>query len=297
MEALERFATWLKLDGELLPYGVLFALFAVLSAIETVHPPFEQAPERQRRWPANIGLGLVNVFLPPWLPISIFWAAEWAHDNHVGVLNAVSWPDWISVLCSVALINLTDYVIHVLLHKVPLFWRLHRVHHLDTHLDVSTAVRSHPGELVLVLLITLPVVIALGITPWVLVLYKLAEAVMSALTHANMRLPRHVDRVLVTPNMHAIHHSSYQPETDSNYSSVFPVWDRLFGTHTRMPKRGYDRMQVGLKEVRDARASDLWWQITSPMHRTLRHSGMGNDHLWAKTQVSANDPAASEGRT
>ncbi len=155
------------------------------------------------------------------------------------------------------------------MHKVPLFWRLHRVHHLDTHLDISTSLRSHPGELVTNLIIVVPGTIVFGLTPWVLIIYELADSTVSLFSHANLRMPQNWDRwlrwVLVTPNMHSLHHSSYQPETDSNYGTVFTFWDRLFGTYRHAPLGGYDKLQIGLKEIRDQRASDLWWQLKSPV--------------------------------
>jgi sterol desaturase/sphingolipid hydroxylase (fatty acid hydroxylase superfamily) len=154
------------------------------------------------------------------------------------------------------------------MHKVPLLWRLHRVHHLDTHLDISTSLRSHPAEYVVNLVIIVPAAIVFGMTPWVLIIYELADTMVSVFSHANLRMPQGLDRwlrwVLVTPNMHSLHHSSYQPETDSNYGSVFTFWDRLFRTYRHAPARSYDELQIGLTEIRDQRAWDLWWQLKSP---------------------------------
>ena len=204
----------------------------------------------------------------PLVPVSIVWAAQWANLNNVGLLNQIAHPLWIGVAVTLVIRSLAGYLVHVLMHKVPLFWRLHRVHHLDTHLDVSTSLRSHPAEPVVNLVITLPVAVIFGMTPWVLIIYELVDAIVNAFSHANLRMPHGLDRrlrwVFVTPNMHCIHHSSYQPETDSNYGQVFAFWDRLFGTYRHAPARGYDELQIGLAEIRDQRASDIWWQLKSP---------------------------------
>ena len=139
---------------------------------------------------------------------------------------------------------------------------------MDTHLDVSTSQRHHPLELLLNVLILIALTIVFGLMAWVMVIFEGAEAIIDFFLHANVRLPESVDRilrwVLVTPNMHSLHHSSHSPETDSNYGTVFTLWDRLFGTYRAEPACGYGKLQIGLKEIRDERASSLWWQMKSP---------------------------------
>jgi sterol desaturase/sphingolipid hydroxylase (fatty acid hydroxylase superfamily) len=137
-----------------------------------------------------------------------------------------------------------------------------------THLDVSTSQRHHPLELIANVLILIAVTIVFGLTASLLIIYETMNAAIDFFSHANVRLPESLDRivrwVLVTPNMHSLHHSSHQPETDSNYGVVFTVWDRLFGTYRAEPPWGYEKLQIGLKEIRDDRAWNLWWQIKSP---------------------------------
>jgi len=155
-------------------------------------------------------------------------------------------------------------------------WRMNRVHHFDTHLDVSTGLRSHPLEFAGLLLTMVPLAILFGLDPWALAAYEIVESIANLLIHANLRLPEPLDRalrwLLVTPNMHCLHHSSHRPETDSNYSQVFSLWDRLFGTYSAAPRAGYDAMQIGLAEIRDERTADLWWQIKSPVLSIERSS-------------------------
>jgi sterol desaturase/sphingolipid hydroxylase (fatty acid hydroxylase superfamily) len=167
--------------------------------------------------------------------------------------------------------SLAGYAVHVLTHKAPVLWGVHRVHHLDVHLDVSTSLRSHPAELVISLIVIVPVAIALGLTPWALIIYEVMDGMVSAFSHANLRIPERGDQalrwVMVTPNMHRVHHSSHRHDTDSNYRTVFTMWDRLFGTYCRAPTFGPDGVQVGLAEIRDERTQDLWWQLKSPAIR------------------------------
>jgi sterol desaturase/sphingolipid hydroxylase (fatty acid hydroxylase superfamily) len=210
----------------------------------------------------------------PLIPVSALLGATWAANHDWGLLHWLEVPLWGAIVATVVLRSLVEYVFHVLMHKVPFLWRLHRVHHSDAHLDVTTAVRDHPLEIV-ALVITLGLSAAiLGMNVWVVVAYEIVESVISLAAHANLRLPDRLDRalrwVLVTPNMHCLHHSSYQPETDSNYGQVLSVWDRLFRTYSAEPRAGYDSMQFGLEDIQDARAADFWWQIRSPIYRSLR---------------------------
>jgi sterol desaturase/sphingolipid hydroxylase (fatty acid hydroxylase superfamily) len=206
--------------------------------------------------------------VPPLVPVSALWAATFARQNGIGLFNQIDAP-WLAIAGTLLVRSLASYVNHVLMHKVPLLWRLHRVHHADTHLDVSTTARFHPLEFGPGLFIMLPAVMAFGLSPWVLIVYEILDAVVNLCSHANLRLPERLDRALrwifVTPNMHSIHHSSWQPETDSNYGAVFTLWDRLFGTYSERPAGGFEAMRIGLEEIPDERASSFLWQLKSPL--------------------------------
>jgi sterol desaturase/sphingolipid hydroxylase (fatty acid hydroxylase superfamily) len=245
----------------------LFVGFLIV--LEILAPAFQRQPERSYRWPTNFAFGLVNNSLAAIVPLSTISAAEWASRSGVGLLNQVAIPLWVSMGCTLAVYSLTHYVIHVMEHKTPWWWRIHRVHHLDTLLDVSTSQRHHPFELVLDVLILVAVTIVFGLTSWVLIICVAMESAVDFFSHANIRLPERLDRILrwvfVTPNMHSLHHSSHQPETDSNYGTLFTVWDRLFGTYRAEPVWGYENLQIGLKEIRDDRAWKFWWQMKSPV--------------------------------
>ena len=166
-----------------------------------------------------------------------------------------------------------SFFTHYLNHAVPWFWRVHRVHHLDTELDVSSTVRFHPLEVLVSLLPGVPIVVAFGLTPWVLMFYELLDVVMTLWTHSNVRLPLALDRflryIVVTPDLHRVHHSAWRPETNSNFGAVFPVWDLIFGTFRATPRDGHERMRLGLDEVRGSDAQRPLWLLGSVMQDEL----------------------------
>lgn len=249
----------------LLGFWLLLVVFAF---VEAAFPAFQEAPQRQVRWSTNIGLGLVNMVVNPLIPISEVIGAEWARQNGVGLLNVLHANWWVALLATILVRTLATYLFHVMTHKVPLLWRFHRVHHSDTHLDVSTAIRSHPVEFVFLFLLMVPVAILFGLDPMVLAAVQVFELSLELFNHANIRLPERWDRMfrwlIVTPNMHSLHHSSWQPETDSNYSGALSVWDRLFGTYSAAPRNGYAGLKIGLKNIDFDQASDIVWQLKSP---------------------------------
>jgi sterol desaturase/sphingolipid hydroxylase (fatty acid hydroxylase superfamily) len=261
------------MDPGLIWFVALWAVLAAVAAIETIAPARDD-PDRDRRWPTNLGIGIAAMMVTPLAPVTVVVASEWAHAHNVGLLNRIQIPWWIAAAATVALRSLASYVLHVILHQTPVGWRIHRVHHLDTRLDVTTAVRSHPVEAAVAIAFTVPLAIALGFDPVAVFAFEVFDGLLNLATHANLRLPETVDRAirwcLVTPNVHSLHHSSDRRETDSNYGGVFTIWDRLFGTFRSAPLAGPERMRIGLEEVRDARAHEFWWQMRSPLVRLPR---------------------------
>ena len=273
-ELFERLLALLLPEPQALWFLAYWGFLAALAWLESAVPAFHAAPNRNRRWPTNFGLAIINVVLVTLTPLSAVIAAQWAKDNGIGLFNMAGGPLWIALAATVVIRSFAGYALHVLLHKIHLLWPIHRVHHSDTHLDVTTTIRTHPLEFVLQFLVMVTLTIVLGLDPWALAAYELVEGFVSLASHANVqRLPDRLDRALrwlfVTPNMHCLHHSSYRPETDSNYGALFSVWDRLFGTYSVAPRAGYDAMQIGLKEVSDERAADFLWQLKSPTLGTI----------------------------
>jgi len=271
--------TWQSIKEALFPVsqgspwvtGAYWALLVLFAGLEFFVPQF-QDPRRSERWPANFGLGLINMALLPLAPVSALWAAQWAQRHGIGALNFLDASWWLTAAVATILIqSLASYAIHVVMHKAPWLWRVHRVHHFDTAVDFSTGLRHHPLEFVLMLLVDVVVAIAFGLLPWALVAYGTADAMFALFSHANIKYPTRPDRalrlILVTPRVHALHHSSHRPETDSNYGNVFTIWDRLFGTYGEQHADRPEALQFGSHELRDNRAADLWWQLKSPVLR------------------------------
>ena len=215
-----------------------------------------------------LALTVVVIIALPLLPLSFITAAWWAEENSFGLLNFYDLPTAAIVVLTLLIRGFISFGTHFLNHKIPFLWRFHRVHHLDTELDVSSTVRGHPVEFPLSLAIGLPVVVLSGLSPWVLIFYELLDVSVVLFAHSNIRIPTLINRYLryliVTPDLHKVHHSSYRPETDSNFSGVFPIWDIVFGTFRTKTRAPLETMRIGLDEVRDPQANSFWWLLASP---------------------------------
>lgn len=264
---------WIQVYGGDLQVALFFGLFILLAVAERLIPKRPGGLGRRGRWPTNVGLTVLNLIVLGALPVSFIAAAQWAQTQGWGVLHLIALPLSLAVLVNLLLRGLLSFVTHLLMHKVPILWRIHRVHHLDTEMDVSTTVRFHPIEFIISLCIGIPFVVMFGLSPWMLVLYELFDVCVTLWSHSNLRLPAGVDRLLrylvVTPNLHRIHHSTWQPETDSNFSAVFPIWDIVFGTFRPTARMDHDIMPLGLEEIRGSRANQLSWLLASPFYAEL----------------------------
>src|SRR5262245_40958501 len=226
-------ANWLMANGDTLQVTLFFALLIGLTAAERWLPRRRGTMDRAFRWPVNFFLTLVNLVAMSALPISFVSVAVWAGSRGIGLLNLRPLPSIAVVPATLLIRAFISFVTHYLNHHVSWFWRVHRVHHLDTELDVSTTVRFHPLEFVIGLAPGLPIVVAFGLAPWVLIGYEVLDVVVTLWSHSNVRLPQPIDRVLryivVTPDLHRVHHSAWVTETNSNFGAVFPIWDLVFG--------------------------------------------------------------------
>ena len=251
-----------------LHYAAFFGALALLGGLEAFVALARDDVERRRRWPANGALTVLNILVLSAMPISVIAVADHAMARGWGLLNQPFVPPLAALALGFVLRSLVSYGIHMALHKVPLFWRVHRVHHTDMQVDVSTTVRFHPLEFVITMPILLGMAALLGIPPFALMLYELFHAAMEVFTHANIRLPERLDRalrlMLVTPAMHRIHHSAWHRETDSNYGATISWWDRLFGTYRTRPPGELATMRLGLAEWRDRRTTSLWRLLWHP---------------------------------
>lgn len=241
--------------------GAFLGVFTVMALWETVAPRRARAHGRRLRWPNNLGIVVVDtVVLRILFPTAAVGMALLAEQRGWGLLNALAAPAWIAVPAAVLLLDLAIYLQHVVFHAVSVLWRLHRMHHADLDIDVTTGLRFHPIEIVLSMGIKLAVVTALGAPAVAVLVFEVLLNATSMFNHANLRLPRPVDRALrwivVTPDMHRVHHSVVVAETNSNYGFNLPWWDRLFGTYRDQPAAGHDGMTIGIERFRTTR--DLW---------------------------------------
>ncbi len=247
-----------NLPGTVLLWGAIF--FVVLERCSRLRRGL--APV-QRRWLTNIGLLLLGGGLAAIvLPLSL---AQVAGGLQTGLIRDMQLPLAAEFVLLLLIVDLWRYWEHRVLHEVPVLWRVHLVHHSDTAVDVTTTRRHHPFEVLLSALLSLMLVFALGFSAVALGLYLALTTLASLFHHANINLPERLDRplraLLVTPGVHRVHHSSFQPETDSNYGSVFSVWDRLFGTYTAP---GSEPVQLGLVCFRRARDETLLAALLQP---------------------------------
>ncbi|HET6616923.1 MAG TPA: sterol desaturase family protein, partial [Gemmatimonadota bacterium] len=231
------------------------AVLAAMAAWETRAPRRSPAIGRSVRWPNNLGLVALNTALVRVLvPTAAVGLALVAEAEGWGLLNRVAVPVPARVAVSVILLDLAMYLQHVLFHAAPGLWRLHRMHHADLDVDVTTGVRFHPIEILLSMGIKLAIVAALGPPAVAVLIFDVLLNVTSLFNHGNVRIPTPWDRVLrwfvVTPDMHRVHHSVRAEETNSNFGFTLPWWDRMLGTYHAQPEAGHRDMTIGLEQFR-----------------------------------------------
>lgn len=230
--------------------GILLALMGLVSLLE-IWIPLRKSNGRG----VTVNLALTALFfaLNLLVTLPLLLAAEWLFSRGMGLLPMAGLGEIITLIAAVVLLDLSAYAVHVLMHKVPGLWRIHRVHHSDTMVDVTTAFRQHPLETLIRFVFTAVPALLLGVPPAALALYRTLSGVSAVIEHANLRLPGPVDRllslVIVGPTLHKLHHSAFAVETDSNYGNIFSVFDRLFGTFT--PAEGALKVTYGLEGYSD----------------------------------------------
>lgn len=254
--------------------GIFLGLFSLFALAETLVPRRARVQPRRHRWLTNWSITLVNTLalrvLAIGLPLLAVGAAMDAANNGWGLFNIVEWPLWIEFLLAVLILDFAIWLQHLITHKVPLLWRLHRVHHADRDMDVTTAIRFHPVEIALSMILKIGLVYLMGPAALAVIVFEILLNGTAMFNHANIRLPLALDRalrmVLVTPDMHRVHHSVHRHEHDSNYGFALSIWDRAFRTYIAQPAKGHDDMTVGL-EWQDDRPSALGWSLALPFRR------------------------------
>jgi sterol desaturase/sphingolipid hydroxylase (fatty acid hydroxylase superfamily) len=254
----------------LLRFGFFAAILSAMALWEAAAPRRVQAIGRLWRWPNNLGVVVVDTLVLRFLfPTAAVGIALLAEQRGWGLLNALDWPGWSEILIAVVVLDLAIYLQHVLFHFVPALWRLHRMHHADLEFDVTTGVRFHPVEIVISMVIKMGVVAALGAPALGVLAFEVILNATSMFSHGNARLPPSIDRVLrwivVTPDMHRVHHSIRRRETDSNFGFNLPWWDRLFGTYRAEPEDGHEGMTLGIPQFRDPKELRLDRMLLQPL--------------------------------
>jgi len=249
--------------------------FLALVAWESWAPRRRLAVDRSWRWPNNLAMVVVGTLLLRALfPLAAVGAALLAADAGWGLFNA--WPvaPGPAILLSVVMLDLAIWAQHRLFHRLPLLWRMHRMHHADLDIDVTTGLRFHPLELALSMLIKVAVVLLIGAPPLAVLAFEVLLNATSLFSHSNVALAPRIDAALrwlvVTPDMHRVHHSWDPRETDRNFGFNLSCWDRFFGTYQEQPRLGHDRMTIGLPQFRDPRELRLDRMLLQPFVATQR---------------------------
>src|SRR5215467_5034842 len=245
-------------------------VFVAMAIWEVIGPRRKQTIGRGRRWPNNLGVVAVNTLLLRILfPTTAVGLAFLSEARGLGLFNVIALPAWAGVLGSVVILDLAIYLQHVLFHAVPALWRLHRMHHADLEFDVSTGLRFHPIEILLSMLIKFTVVAALGAPAVAVLIFEVLLNATSMFNHGNVRVSSGLDRtlrwIIVTPDMHRVHHSVLSRETNSNFGFNLPWWDRLFGTYRAQPAAGHANMTIGIEQFRDPRELGLDRMLLQPL--------------------------------
>lgn len=250
-------------------FAVFVGAFLIVGALESWRPFFARKQEPDGRMLTNFGLGVINAAIQLAVPVSVLLAAGWAEQNRFGLLHMVDLPFAVDAIATILIYSMASYWAHRLSHRFALLWRMHHVHHADTHIDLSTGLRNHPAELVYAVAFLSAVAVGAGLSPVALLGYQIAAAAFSLWSHADLELPEWLDRLLrtvfVTPAMHHVHHSAVACETDSNYGELFSFWDRLFGSYRHMTPDELRAMRIGLGAEHDDGATSITNQLAAPL--------------------------------
>ncbi len=262
--------------------GAFLSVFALMALWEFVAARRALRAAKGARWLANLGLTVVaTVLIRLLFPAAAVGGAVLASERGWGLLNAVRLPAVVSVVAAVVVLDLAVYLQHVLFHAVPALWRLHMVHHADPDFDVTTGLRFHPLEIVLSMGVKLAVIAALGPSPGAVLLFEVLLNATSMFNHGNVRLPSRLDQALrwlvVTPDMHRVHHSVHPAETNSNFGFNLPWWDRLLGTYRNQPVDSHEEMTIGLEQFQEPSHQSLWRLLLLPFTGAGGRYPMGRD--------------------
>ncbi|MDV6316999.1 sterol desaturase family protein [Idiomarina sp. HP20-50] len=248
--------------------SVFIGVLLLMVLWELVSPKRKPRYKRRQRWPANLAIVAVdNLLLRIVAPAGLVGVALFASEKSLGLFHAltVNLPFWLTVVISIVLLDIAIYWQHRLFHRVPVLWRMHRVHHADPDFDVTTGLRFHPAEIVLSFFIKGATILVLGAPALAVVLFEIILNACSLFNHGNVELPKPLEKIvrkiLITQELHRIHHSVEKEETNSNYGFSVSWWDHLFDSFTDRPKAGSDNIDIGLRDYRDSKITTKLWEL------------------------------------
>ncbi len=268
--------------------GFFFGVLIIMAIWELMWPRRVLTMSKLSRWLSNLGIVLLdNVLIRILFPVLVIGLAAMGQENKWGLLNNIQLPYWMSVGLGVLALDLVVYLQHLMFHAVPVIWRLHMMHHADLDIDVTTGLRFHPLEIIISMLIKLSTVAALGPSVLTVLIFEVTLNATAMFNHSNVKMPFHVDRLLrllvVTPDMHRVHHSVTIRETNSNFGFNFPWWDRMFGTYRAQPVAGHEGMTIGLSQFRDPKRNNLFRMLILPF---VGDPGAYSINRWGREPVS-----------
>ena len=250
----------------------------VMVSWEAIKPRRTQAIFRKQRWPINLGLAFFNMVLMRFTIGSLaYLSAVWAAEHGFGLLNLLQLPNYLAIISTLLLLDFAIYCQHIIMHKWPLLWRLHKVHHTDLEFDATTAVRFHPLEILLSMLYKAVCIVLIGGHPEAIIAFEIILNGAATFNHSNVNIPDKVDKVLrwfiITPDMHRIHHSTERTETDSNYGFSVSCWDRFCKTYTAEPKLSQTTLTIGLDTFRKQDELGIFGCLLIPFRQQPNRQG------------------------
>jgi sterol desaturase/sphingolipid hydroxylase (fatty acid hydroxylase superfamily) len=267
---------WILQHEPSIRLSFFIAIFACMAIWEIRRPRRPLSQSKLLRWSNNLAIVVLNSLVVRFLfPTAAIGVALLAEQQGWGLLNYFQISPWLAIIAAVILLDGIIYFQHVLFHAVPSLWRLHRMHHTDLDLDVTSGARFHPIEIALSMLIKFAAIVALGAPAVAVLIFEVLLNGMAMFNHSNVRLPAKVDRYLryliVTPDMHRIHHSVIENETNSNFGFNLSIWDRFLGTYIQQPEHGHTGMQIGICDMQDTRFLKLHWMLILPFMGKIQH--------------------------
>ncbi len=249
--------------------GLFVGVFALMGALEALFPRKSRTQPRLKRWATNLGIVVTySVFVRILFPVAAMGTALFAASKGWGLLNVLDLPLWANLVIAIVLLDFAVYWQHVASHKIPLIWVFHKMHHADRDIDVSTGARFHPVEIAASMLYKMLVILLVGPAVVAVFVFELILSASAMFNHANVKLPMAADKwlrfLIVTPDMHRVHHSVIRKETDSNYGFFLSLWDRIFGSYIDQPEGGHKGVTIGLTPHQNNQPSNILWCLWLP---------------------------------